>query len=84
VTADIRVRGSRKKGIRNSTPRQILLFSTILMFSASTALASVDTAIYLVQFLDGDFIPTSNKLQLACEVLFDSLVSLPRRHGNFG
>jgi len=62
-----------KKGIRNSTPRQILLFSTILMFSASTALASVDTAIYLVQFLDGDFIPTSNKLQLACEVLFDSL-----------
>ncbi|KAJ7810719.1 hypothetical protein B0H14DRAFT_2862498 [Mycena olivaceomarginata] len=63
-----------KKGIRNSTPRRILLFSTCLMFSASTALASVDTAIYLVQFSAGDYIPTSNKLQLACEVLFDSLV----------
>ncbi|KAJ7894207.1 hypothetical protein B0H14DRAFT_3854352 [Mycena olivaceomarginata] len=62
-----------KKGIRNSTPRRILLFSTCLMFSASTALASVDTAIYLVQFSAGDYIPTSNKLQLACEVLFDSL-----------
>ncbi|KAJ7055570.1 hypothetical protein C8F01DRAFT_1373501 [Mycena amicta] len=62
-----------KKGIRNSTPRQILLFCTCLMFGASTALASVDTAIYLVQFSAGDYIPASNKLQLACEVLFDSL-----------
>jgi len=62
-----------KKGVRNSTPRQILLFSTCLMFTASTALASVDTAIYLVQFSAGEYIPTSNKLQLACEVLFDSL-----------
>ncbi|KAF7359794.1 hypothetical protein MVEN_00704600 [Mycena venus] len=62
-----------KKGIRNSTPRQILLFATCFMFVASTALASVDAAIYLVQFSGGDYIPTSNKLQLACEVLFDSL-----------
>ncbi|KAJ7176184.1 hypothetical protein C8R43DRAFT_1118711 [Mycena crocata] len=62
-----------KKGVRSSTPRQILLFSTCLMFAASTALASVDTAIYLIQFLDGDYLATSNRLQLACEVLFDSL-----------
>ncbi|KAF7351646.1 hypothetical protein MSAN_01597200 [Mycena sanguinolenta] len=62
-----------KKGIRNCAPRQILLFSTCLMFAASTALASVDTAIYLVQFFAGDYIAASNKLQLACEVLFDSL-----------
>ncbi|KAF7334581.1 hypothetical protein MVEN_02288000 [Mycena venus] len=63
-----------QKGIRKSTPRQILLFSTCLMFTASTALASVDAAVYLVQFSAGDYIPTSNKLQLACEVLFDSLL----------
>ncbi|KAJ6457935.1 hypothetical protein C8R45DRAFT_1032341 [Mycena sanguinolenta] len=62
-----------KKGVRNSAPRQTLLFSTCLMFAASTTLASVDTAIYLVQFLTGDYIAASNKLQLACEVLFDSL-----------
>jgi len=62
-----------KKGLRGSTPRKILLFSTCLMFTASTALASVDTAIYLVQFSAGDYIPTSNGLQLACEILFDSL-----------
>ncbi|KAJ7114545.1 hypothetical protein C8R43DRAFT_126962 [Mycena crocata] len=61
------------KGVRQSRPRQILLFSTCLMFAASTALAAVDTGVYLVQFSDGDYIPASNKLQLACEVLFDSL-----------
>ncbi|KAJ6461494.1 hypothetical protein C8R47DRAFT_1159441 [Mycena vitilis] len=62
-----------KKGFCGSTPRKILLFSTCLMFTASTALASVDTAIYLVQFSAGDYVPTSNGLQLACEILFDSL-----------
>ncbi|KAK7045064.1 hypothetical protein R3P38DRAFT_2882403 [Favolaschia claudopus] len=62
-----------KKGIQRSIPRQILLFATCLMFATSTALALVDSAIYLVQFSEGDYIPTSNKLQLACEVLFDSL-----------
>ncbi|KAJ6549667.1 hypothetical protein B0H19DRAFT_1159557 [Mycena capillaripes] len=62
-----------QKGIPDSTPRQILLFSTCLMFTASTALGSLDTAIYLVQFSLEDSIPTSNKLQLACEILFDSL-----------
>ncbi|KAJ7895237.1 hypothetical protein B0H14DRAFT_2681711 [Mycena olivaceomarginata] len=63
-----------QKGVRHSTPRKILLFSTCLMFTASTALASIDTAIYLLQFSAGDnYLATSNKLQLACEVLFDSL-----------
>jgi hypothetical protein len=46
------------------------------MFVGSTALASVDTAIYLVQFSSGDHIPIFNGLQLACEILFDSLVFL--------
>ncbi|KAJ7723859.1 hypothetical protein B0H14DRAFT_3004497 [Mycena olivaceomarginata] len=63
-----------QKGVRHSTPRKILLFSTCLMFTASTALASIDTAIYLLQFSAGDnYLATSNKLQLAREVLFDSL-----------
>ncbi|KAF7294032.1 hypothetical protein MKEN_01449500 [Mycena kentingensis (nom. inval.)] len=62
-----------RKGVQGSTPRQVLLFSTCFMFTASTALAGVDTAIYLVQFSGGDYLPTSTKLQLACEVLFDSL-----------
>jgi hypothetical protein len=49
------------------------------MFTASTALASIDTAIYLLQFSAGDdYLAMSNKLQLACEVLFDSLVRLRR------
>ncbi|KAF7300760.1 hypothetical protein MKEN_01301100 [Mycena kentingensis (nom. inval.)] len=62
-----------RKGIRGSTPRQVLLFATCLMFSASTALAGVDTAIYLVQFSSGEYLTATTKLQLACEVLFDSL-----------
>ncbi|KAJ7178317.1 hypothetical protein C8R46DRAFT_1188321 [Mycena filopes] len=62
-----------QKGVAKSTPRQILLFATCLMFTATCALAAVDAAIYLVQFSDGDYLPESNKLQLACEVLFDSL-----------
>lgn len=66
---------SRRKGIRNCMPRQILLVSTCLMFTASTALAAVDTAIYIVQISVTDYIRTSNGLQLSCEILFDSLVN---------
>ncbi|KAJ7796694.1 hypothetical protein B0H14DRAFT_2619675 [Mycena olivaceomarginata] len=67
---------SRQKGVRHFTPRKILLFSTCLTFTASTALTSVDTVIYLLQFWAGDnYLATSNKLQLACEVLFDSLAT---------
>ncbi|KAJ7275090.1 hypothetical protein C8J57DRAFT_1466926 [Mycena rebaudengoi] len=62
-----------RKGIRNCMPRQILLVSTCLMFTASTALAAVDTAIYIVQISVTDYIRTSNGLQLSCEILFDSL-----------
>ncbi|KAJ7275094.1 hypothetical protein C8J57DRAFT_1313607 [Mycena rebaudengoi] len=61
------------KGIRNSRPRQILLFSTCLMFTASTALACVDTSLYIVQITQTDYTETYNGLQLSCEILFDSL-----------
>jgi hypothetical protein len=54
---------SRQKGVRHSTPRKILLFSTCPTFTASTALTSADTAIYLLQFSVGDnHLATLNKL----------------------
>ncbi|KAJ7268528.1 hypothetical protein C8J57DRAFT_1612708 [Mycena rebaudengoi] len=62
-----------RKGIRNSRPRQILLFATCFMFATSTCLASVDTAIYIVEISVANSIRTRNGLQLSCEILFDSL-----------
>jgi hypothetical protein len=44
------------------------------MFTASTALACVDTSLYIVQITQTDYTETYNGLQLSCEILFDSLV----------